>query len=311
MWHAYAANAHSSLCDMTQPYVTWPIHLWHDTFICDMPMSPTHTLSLLLLTCDVTPVCVKWLIHMWHDVFIWHVLMWHVCAAHAHTLSSSCICTVTHSYVTWLTHVQHESFICDMTHACVIWRIRMWHDAFIRDMTHSYVTWLVHMWRDQFKCDMTYSHVTCRASHAHPTNITHMSPEAFMRDMTHSYVTWLIHMWRDPFIYDMTYSHVTCCASHAHSTNITHTSREAFICDTNWSYGVATISRPLKIKGLFCKRALLKRSYSAYETYNLKEPTNRSHPISDMTCSYVIWLMHCDMTHSCASCACRTCARNP
>jgi len=30
---------------------------------------------------------------------------------------------------------------------------------------------------------------------------------------------------------------------------------------------------------LFCKRALEKRLYSAKETYNFKEPTNRSHPI--------------------------------
>jgi len=45
-------------------------------------------------------------------------------------------------------------------------------------------------------------------------------------------------------------------------------------------YGVATISRLLKILGLFCKRALQKRRYSAKATYDLKEPTNRSHPIS-------------------------------
>jgi len=44
-------------------------------------------------------------------------------------------------------------------------------------------------------------------------------------------------------------------------------------------YGVATISRLLKIIGLFCKRALQKRLYSAEETYDFKEPTNRSHPI--------------------------------
>ena len=44
-------------------------------------------------------------------------------------------------------------------------------------------------------------------------------------------------------------------------------------------YGVATISRLLKIIGLFCKRALSKRLCSAKETYNFKEPTNRSHPI--------------------------------
>jgi len=44
-------------------------------------------------------------------------------------------------------------------------------------------------------------------------------------------------------------------------------------------YGVALVSRLLKIICLFCKRALQKRGYSAKETYDFKEPTNRSHPI--------------------------------
>ena len=44
-------------------------------------------------------------------------------------------------------------------------------------------------------------------------------------------------------------------------------------------YGVATIRRLLEIIGLFCKTVLQKRLYSANETYNLTEPTNRSHPI--------------------------------
>jgi len=46
------------------------------------------------------------------------------------------------------------------------------------------------------------------------------------------------------------------------------------------SYGVASISRLLKIIGLFCKRALSKRRYSAKETYNFIDPTDRSHPIA-------------------------------
>ena len=46
------------------------------------------------------------------------------------------------------------------------------------------------------------------------------------------------------------------------------------------SYEVATISRLLKITGLFCKRALQKRLHSAKEACNFKEPTNRSHPIA-------------------------------
>ena len=47
-----------------------------------------------------------------------------------------------------------------------------------------------------------------------------------------------------------------------------------------YAYWVATVSRLLKIIGLFCKRALYKRRYSAKETYNFKESTNRSHPIA-------------------------------
>ena len=50
--------------------------------------------------------------------------------------------------------------------------------------------------------------------------------------------------------------------------------------DKSARYGVATMSRLLKIIGLFCKRALQKRRYSAKESYDFKKPTNRSHPIS-------------------------------
>jgi len=71
-------------------------------------------------------------------------------------------------------------------------------------------------------------------------------------------------------------------------------------------YGVATISRLLKITGLFCKRALWKRRFSAKETYDFKEPTNRSHPIGSRIwmklwhlwickwhwCICVTWLIH-------------------
>ena len=45
------------------------------------------------------------------------------------------------------------------------------------------------------------------------------------------------------------------------------------------TYGVVLASRIDQIIGLFCKRDLWKRRYSAKETCNFKEPTNRSHPI--------------------------------
>jgi len=55
-----------------------------------------------------------------------------------------------------------------------------------------------------------------------------------------------------------------------------------YVCNNRKSvtrYGMAMISRLLQILGLFCKRTQQKRLYSAKETYNLNELTNRSHPI--------------------------------
>jgi len=73
------------------------------------------------------------------------------------------------------------------------------------------------------------------------------------------------------------------CVTHTHNSLIcvihTHISS---ICVT---YGVATISRLLKMIGLFYKRALYKRLYSAKEIYNFEEPTNHSHPIPNSTLS--------------------------
>jgi len=50
-------------------------------------------------------------------------------------------------------------------------------------------------------------------------------------------------------------------------------------------YGVATISRLLKIIGLFWISSLLKGSF-AKETCNFKEPTHRSHPIVNAIASW-------------------------
>ena len=44
-------------------------------------------------------------------------------------------------------------------------------------------------------------------------------------------------------------------------------------------YGVATISRLLKIIGLLCRIQSLLYGFFAKETDNFKKPTNRSHPI--------------------------------
>jgi len=99
---------------------------------------------------------------------------------------------------------------------------------------------------------------------------------AFKCDMTYSCVTWRIHTWHDSFIFG---------TSHWHS-NILQRLSWCSRC-----YGVATISRLLKFIGLFCKISSLLKGSFAKETYNFKEPANRSHPIHtfirDMTPSNV------------------------
>jgi len=81
-------------------------------------------------------------------------------------------------------------------------------------------------------------------------------------------------------------SHVSCYVKHYNICYSKHKLQIFANIEYNLWYGVASISRLLKITGLFFNRALLKRLYSAKETYNLIEPTHRSHPIRNSYVSF-------------------------
>ena len=156
---------------------------------------------------------------------------------------------MTHFYMTWLTRAWHDWFMCH-TRLYLTWRIHVWHDmfirdvtdiwhdSFVRDVTHPYVTRLIHMWHDASIFDMTHSCVTC----SFVTWFAYIGHDSFVRDMTHSYVTRLIHMWHERFKF---------------SILKVFNPTLALVRNATYSDGVATISRLLKIIGLFCRISFL------------------------------------------------------
>ena len=106
---------------------------------------------------------------------------------------------------------------------------------------------------------------------------------------THTYTRTCTRVHTHTYTHTRTHTHTsTYSAARDARFVLFKSSQKSLICvlvysarRVKWRYGVATISRLLKNISFFCKRALLKRGYSAKETYNFKkEPTNRSHPIA-------------------------------
>ena len=91
---------------------------------------------------------------MWRDVCLCVTWFLYLCSA-GDTSRGRLYTLQTHTCVTWLTRVWHDSHVCDMTHTCVTWLTHAWHDTFTcvsqvarvevdssRD-TLTHVTWLM------------------------------------------------------------------------------------------------------------------------------------------------------------------------
>jgi len=183
--------------------------------------------------------------------------------------------------MTWLMTIYDTTpLVCmwyDMTHSCVTWLIHVWHN----------ITFDVR--------DTTYHHMCHGMTHSYVYALHYISPHMFVTLRITTYVTtWLIHTYMRYTTYHHTYSsHYTSphISRHDSFTRVTphtthscvqtqplralHASKsrpwlkphvQSSIIVYFWhllpsrcifeSYGVATISRLLKITGLFCKRAL-------------------------------------------------------
>ena len=125
----------------------------------------------------------------------------------------------------WLFHIWRNSFICHMTHSCVTRLIHMWHESCHGS---SRVTWLIHVWDNSFICDMTHSYVTwliymwhesCHGS----TSVT------IMNKPHHTYEEVILHTCK--WVRSNTYEWVM---SHTHEWDISQTGEWVILYTSEW-----------------------------------------------------------------------------
>ena len=117
-----------------------------------------------------------------------------------------------------------------------------------------------------------------------PNKHTHTHPHTYTCTHTRGAIrhqgTWYVNISEQTHTHTHTHTHIHT-HTHKYTRECTHT-RGVVRHQETW-YGVATVSRIDKIRGLFCRILSLLKGSFVNQTYNLIDPTIRSHPI----CQYL------------------------
>jgi len=181
-------------------------------------------------------------------------------------LNGSSFMSMDESCLIWMSHGSHEWARARMNESCAKHDVRcarmqsyVRHDSFIWAMTHFYEPWLIPMSHDLSMCARTHPCVRHDSSMCETWNIQ-------VRHDSSMCEPWLIPMSHDSILWAMTHSYEPwlsiCAMCETWKIQVRHDSSIGDIMYKRWcgtfrrQYGVAPISRLLKIICLFCKRAL-------------------------------------------------------
>jgi len=248
---------------------TWLIHVWYDSFTCDMThLHASHDSYMsgewLICVWHASSVCKTWLIRVRHASFTretWLTQMWH-----GYVPWLIRMCAMTHSCVC------HDSFICVPWHTCECVVAHTWHTCewvsftltslihtahspyskklVVRHMSHGFITTLWDMDLINKECDMWVTCHTVYLSQWWEACLIHMSHDSLkcscvIRDRSPSYVTHeyihryelshVTHEWIHMHKLSRVWHNLCICVTwliHTYDMNPSYMFRDSFVCVT-------------------------------------------------------------------------------